>query len=83
MAGRLAERRFPTTGEPSIVYQYGDSSAPYPPERNVIGRLAMVTDAGGSVALSYDPRGNVRRHERTWDEFGMTQIRSGGPSETR
>jgi RHS repeat-associated protein len=72
-AGRLAERRFPTTGEPIIVFRYCDTGGACAPARHAVGRLAAVDDAGGTVRLSYDARGNLEQHERTWDEFGVSR----------
>lgn len=71
VAGRRLERRFPSTSEPSITYRYCDTAGTCHAGRNLKGRVMEITDGGGTVALSYDARGNVSRHERTWDEGGI------------
>lgn len=69
--GRIIEKSYSNSAEPPIEYTYVDSGTAFPRGSNLIGRLSRVEDALGTVEFTYNSRGHLSRHTRTWDEKGV------------
>jgi len=69
--GRIIEKSFSNSAEPPIQYTYIDSGTAFPRGTNLIGRLSCVRDALGTAEFTYNSRGHLTRHLRTWDEEGV------------